>query len=54
MRLIDEIMNEVKDVMDKFDEPQLEKAMDLLKRIHRSSWMEKEEAGSRHGDLPCV
>lgn len=32
MRLIDEIMNEVKDVMDKFDEKQLEKAMDLLKK----------------------
>ena len=32
MRLIDEIMNEIKDVMDKLDESQLEKAMDLLSK----------------------
>lgn len=32
MRLIDEIMDEIKDVMNKFDENQLEKAMDLLKK----------------------
>lgn len=32
MRLIDEIMNEIKDVMDKLDESRLEKAMDLLSK----------------------
>lgn len=31
MRLIDEILNEIKDVLDKFEEQQLEKAMEWIK-----------------------